>query len=326
MNSSKKRAQSVLSLGRNFGYSFMLQCLVRRLISFKCYDAYMYRYLTKYFQPVIKQFANNSLPRRFDENVIHIWTLWWQGEEQAPEIVRKCLESQKLLFGGRQFRYHVLSQENWKEYVDLPEYIITKVGNEITLTHFSDIIRAELIRKYGGLWIDATVYCCRGQLTDDIERFFTVKVKPQSEFYTRGRWSGFLIGDVPGSVLFNFMAECFRYYWKNEKTLIAYLLIDYVIAIAYDQFPEVKKEIDNIVPSNRHMWSLLYRMNHAFENNLWQQIVCDNTFLKLSYKAEQNGGVLKEYTDTGKLTFWGHIKENTTIDTKLKIDSNKKDV
>jgi hypothetical protein len=84
----------------------------------------------------------------------------------------------------------------------------------ITLTHFSDIIRAELIRKYGGIWIDATVYCAKPvNLFQRHSSFFTIKMYERSDCYTMRRWTGFLIGDEKNSLLFDFMAEAFRFYW-----------------------------------------------------------------------------------------------------------------
>jgi hypothetical protein len=285
------------------------------MISFKLYEAYIYKYLTRYFETTIRQFKKNSQTRKFTDDgsgIFHIWTLWWQGEECAPDIVKKCIDSQKknLLFPGIQ--YHVLTSDNWKEFIELPEYILDKVKDgRISLTHFSDIIRAELIRKYGGIWIDATVLCTKAvDLREYSNPFFTVKSHDQSEFYTMRRWTGFFIGDEKNSILFDFMSESFRYYWKKEENLIVYLLIDYLIAIAYEQFGIVKESIDKVPTTNRAMWELLRKMNSIFDIDEWKRITESTCFFKLSYKDEFNGGTLIEKNDGGKLTYWGFIKKS----------------
>ncbi len=43
--------------------------------------------------------------------------------------------------------------------MNIPNSIVSKwKSNVISDTHFSDIIRTELLIKYGGTWIDSTVY------------------------------------------------------------------------------------------------------------------------------------------------------------------------
>jgi hypothetical protein len=276
----------------------------------------MYNYLTKYFSEVIDEFKKVEYQesRNNDENCIfHIWSLWWQGEEQAPNIVKKCLESQKkmLVFPG--IEYHILTQDNWKDYIELPDYILQKVlDGRITLTHFSDLIRAELLRKYGGVWIDATVLCTEPvDLRMKSNPFFTVRVDEESDFYTLGRWTGFFIGDEKNSLLFDFMAEAFRYYWKKEDDLIVYLLIDYLIAIAYDQFESVRKNVSSVPVTNIELWSMLRKMNSTYDEKEWNRITTSTTFFKLSYKDEFNGGKLQRKNEAGEQTYWGAIEANT---------------
>ena len=60
---------------------------------------------------------------------------------------------------GEKFQYTIITKDNWQQYMELPNHIIEKVENgKITLTHFSDIIRAELIKNYGGVWEHAKDY------------------------------------------------------------------------------------------------------------------------------------------------------------------------
>jgi hypothetical protein len=139
---------------------------------------------------------------------------------------------------------------------------------------------------------------------------YTVKTSAASNYLTLQRWTGFLFGDEPNSKLFHFMADAFEYYWAKKNSLVAYLLIDYVIAIAYEHFSTVKEGIDRIPVSNTKIWDMLTRLNERYDAAAWQQIVQNTTFLKLSYKEEFNGGKLVQVDKEGELTYWGNILQN----------------
>lgn len=53
----------------------------------------------------------------------------------------------------------VIDQNNYRDYVDIPDYIIKKLDKkQMSLTHFSDILRMALLYEYGGVWMDATLF------------------------------------------------------------------------------------------------------------------------------------------------------------------------
>ena len=104
-----------------------------------------------------------------------IWQLWWQGEEQMPDIVRFCTDSVRKCNPDR--RVILLTQANLSDYIDLPEHILKKHSEgTISTTLLSDIIRLYLLAEYGGTWIDATVYMS-GPMPHEIEQapFFLFK-------------------------------------------------------------------------------------------------------------------------------------------------------
>ena len=159
------------------------------------------------------------------------------------------------------FQYTIITKDNWKQYMKLPKHITEKVENgKITLTHFSDIIRAELLKQYGGVWIDATVFCNKRIELEPVSKIYTAKCSPTPKSLTLGRWSGFLIGDKKGSKLFSFMSEAFDQYWKKYDSLVAYLLIDYIIAIAHKHFPDIRAEYDQIPVNQTGLRFMLRKM------------------------------------------------------------------
>lgn len=321
MGKFSKRIQEVRQLAGNFGKGFAIQCLVRRALSFSIYERYIYRYLDAFFTPIVEKFAAEYDPNAVIENSYpnKIWTSWWQGEDCAPELVKVCIESQRKAFASLGTEVIVLTKDNWNQYIDLPQHIMDKLeSGRITITHFSDILRAELLKRYGGLWIDATVFCTKPIDTSVLnEGLFTVKCHDSSEFLTLQRWSGFLFGDRENSKLFTFMAEAFSYYWQRKDALVAYLLIDYIIAIAYAHFSDVREQIDDIPTSNKNLWCMLRRLNQPYEKAEWDKMIFETTFLKLSYKAEFNGGELYKTTGDGQLTNWGYIAREMNFEIEV---------
>ena len=86
-----------------------------------------------------------------------IWICWWQGIENAPEIVKACVESIKRNAG--EYEVIVITDDNCKDYVQFPDWLEGKMENEIfSRTHYSDLLRMSILAKYGGIWIDSTFF------------------------------------------------------------------------------------------------------------------------------------------------------------------------
>jgi len=87
-----------------------------------------------------------------------IWILWLQGFAAAPPLVQKCLESWK--------RHHPAWNVVELDYASLGTSLnlpaIIDVGRpDLTPQALSDIVRINLLAKHGGVWVDATCFCCR---------------------------------------------------------------------------------------------------------------------------------------------------------------------
>ena len=100
------------------------------------------------------------------EGIDNIWICWFQGEKNSPPIVKKCIESIKKY--NKDKKIHIITEDNISEYVEFPNYIYDKWKKGIiTNTHLSDLLRLELLIKYGGLWLDATTLLT-GEIPDVI--------------------------------------------------------------------------------------------------------------------------------------------------------------
>lgn len=87
-----------------------------------------------------------------------IWTCWFQGREAAPPLVRMCLDSWERNNPGWEFR--CLDSTCVERYVPLRQYV-DLMTQSVTAASLSDIVRILLLREFGGVWVDATLFCNR---------------------------------------------------------------------------------------------------------------------------------------------------------------------
>ena len=187
-----------------------------------------------------------------------IWQLWFQGEEQMPPIVKSCTNSVK--------HYHnddviFLTYDNLKDYTDFPDYIIEKHKKGIIpYANLSDMVRLTLLAKYGGCWVDSTVYLT-GRIPDDILNadFFTFRsfhsdayrcidsydeFKMYSNFFKEPMSieSPFFLKSNAGGDIVNCILALFFEYWKHENNLTDYLMIDKFFNLVLINKKELRKQ------------------------------------------------------------------------------------
>ncbi len=84
-----------------------------------------------------------------------IWIFWYQGWENAPELVKRCLRSWQYHNPGWTIR--ALDRESLSAYVDLGELSLPM--DNCNLAWLSDLVRINLLRTHGSVWGDATTFC-----------------------------------------------------------------------------------------------------------------------------------------------------------------------
>jgi hypothetical protein len=85
-----------------------------------------------------------------------IWTCWFQGWENAPELVCACITSWRDRNPGWDVR--CLDASTIGRYINLAEHV-DLARQQITAASLSDILRVLLLHEYGGVWVDATTFC-----------------------------------------------------------------------------------------------------------------------------------------------------------------------
>ena len=221
------------------------------------------------------------------------FVFWWHGlDEKTPFVVRTCISS------IRKYSKEVIliTKDNYFKYVDIPNYIIDKVNKGIiSLTHFSDILRVSLLYKYGGLWLDATVYL--NKPFDDISNysFYSPRLKLsilQKYFPSRGKWAIFALASSKGSVIMKNAQNVLFEYHKYSDGLIDYFFIDYTLEIQY-RFLHYPKEIINKCPFNNANINMLNLFLptlvflHRFNKRHFDNLSKNTCVFKMTYKYKR---------------------------------------
>jgi len=269
----------------------------------KAKDEWILSYLKKTLSPVLDEYRNDTDVGTYNEKA-PIWVCWWTGEESAPPLVKRCIKSIHENANGHPV--HFIDQNNYSDFIDFPSYIIDKVNSgDMCLANFSDIIRVSLIKKHGGLWLDSTVYCSKPlpELYFELPFFSCKSEEKECGYISRMRWTAFIMGGYKGNIFARYMRSSFELYWQNHESAIDYLLVDYLIELAYREIPKIKELIDGIPLNNVHRDDLQDAMYQCVPASKFDDVLSDDTTLyKLSWRENFN----TERTD-GNKTVYAHF-------------------
>jgi hypothetical protein len=83
--------------------------------------------------------------------------MWQQGVDEMPPLLRRCLDSWREQNPSREVV--LLSKDSLADWVD-PE-LLTERFQRIPLAAFSELLRLDVLNRFGGVWADVTCYCVR---------------------------------------------------------------------------------------------------------------------------------------------------------------------
>lgn len=202
----------------------------------------MFSYL--YIQDRYKNFIENyksklSVERcpkfqRVAKKQMPIWICWLQGLENAPEIVKCCINSIVTNVVGE---IHIITYNNYADYVELSEHIIEKHKlGIIDKTHFSDILRLALLYKYGGIWMDATILMMDKGLPNYIYEcpIFMYRIRENLDrgYPNPKLFTSWFLKCNKGNVIFDMAYKMHEEWWKVENE-IPYCFFHYVMRLAW---------------------------------------------------------------------------------------------
>lgn len=235
------------------------------------HDLIIYEEIYKDIKPLVENYSEmiSGLNQPVQLDSVVAWSMWWQGEEDAPDIIKACWESKRRNL-PQNVKQIIITKENYKKYIEIPDYIMEKVcTGEIRLTHLSDIIRATLLYKYGGIWMDAAILMTAPmpETCLEYELYTRQSYDGQHPFYARFcsdlSWSISFFYAKSGNILFQFWMEAFFYYFKKNSKLKYYMTSDYFISIATHIFPQIREQILKIPFNNVREQNI---RQHCYDN------------------------------------------------------------
>ncbi|WP_288162059.1 capsular polysaccharide synthesis protein [Dubosiella newyorkensis] len=242
--------------------------------------------LRKKYKSFIREFVeSNNFEGSLYQSSKKVWVCWLQGFNNAPLMVKKCILSQQKYLPNRE--YIIINEENYSKYVTFPDYIVDKIDRGlISKTHFSDLLRLELLNKYGGTWIDATVFITREvpSYMLNSELFVFQDLKPGADGHSTVISSWFMTAQAGNRIISLTLALLYEYWRKNNKLKDYFLLHDF-FQLAIEAYPD---EWSKVIPfSNSTPHILLLRLFDPFDEKTWNAIKEQTPIHKLSYKFEE---------------------------------------
>lgn len=214
-----------------------------------------------------------------------VWICWLQGIENAPDLVKACYES--VCKNLKNWNIVVITSKNMYEYIDVPSYIIEKWNKGIiSNTHFSDVLRVELLARHGGLWVDSTVLCT-GSIPNYIEEselFIYQCLKPGLDGHCIVG-SNWLIYSESNNVVMCAIRLLLFEYWKSNNRLLDYFVFHHFMSITLEYFKKEWNEIPKVPNDLSHI--LLLQLFDLYNEKTYKHIKQFVTFHKLSYKCDE---------------------------------------
>ena len=214
-----------------------------------------------------------------------IFSIWLQGEQSAPDIVKACWRSVRA---NSSRELVVLDSGSLGDWIELPPHVTDKWRRGlIKPAHFTDICRVALLYRYGGYWMDATDFL-PAELPEWIDdRDFFVYMSGER---LRG-WYAYIqncfIRARRGNYLLALWLNAMLVYWSHEDSAIDYFVHQLLFRKAVGSDPraaELFAAMPKIVQDPTHeLW--FGNASKPFDPELFRSLTAAAAFQKTEYRS-----------------------------------------
>lgn len=278
----RKSIKSHTLLGDAFSYSLIKMGFSDKYLAGLISMYKSYHWLQKKFAREVKQLSESHI--KIDQEPAqndYVWICWLQGMENAPQVVKECYQSVQYWMHDK--KIIVITTNNFNKYVDFPDYIIEKWKKGIiSNTHFSDLLRLELLIRYGGLWLDATT-----MMTGPLPEYIT-----ENDFFVyRNGWMDMDMINMGSWLIYSRYSNNFLLietrrllyiYWNRFSYIKNYFLLHMFFRMVCDRNPELWNKVPYFNQVDNHL--LMRELNRSYSPNRIQRIKSLTTVHKLTYK------------------------------------------
>ena len=250
----------------------------------------VYQYLDKNYSRKIGEFLYKKAEECDASGDEYIWICWFQGMENAPELVKRCYASVKRNMPDKEII--VITKENMDQYVDFPEHILKKWKRElITDTKMSDFLRMELLIRYGGLWMDSTIFLS-GPIPDWVyEKDIFMYAIDDSEDITRV-YNNYFIYSKRDYPILKTLRDINYYYWEKENKVRDYFQWHLFTTLVIPYYKDLFEDIVFMPDAISHMLGKVFFKK--YEKGYWETLKKITPIHKLSNKYL----IPKDYSQT----------------------------
>ena len=247
------------------------------------------RIIPKYFKRYLPAAA--AIPERKvikDDKGEKIWTIWLQGEANAPKLVKACFRSirknckQELV---------VLDYDSIFDYITLPDEIVKKYRDgKIANAHFADICRVELLYEHGGIWLDATAFATAPIPDWIIKEDFFVYLAGKNVGSPYSFMQNCFIRSRKGAYLLDAWRAMILDYWMHENHNFDYFMHQLLFKTLVQNDPRAKKYFAKMPhvdqdPTHALWWDY---QNKPFNQKTFDNVTSGAFFQKVTYRGTEN--------------------------------------
>jgi hypothetical protein len=273
-----------------FGYGLVVTNFADKYLAGQLTMYKEYNWLKRKFGREVRDYSKIKVESERGKD--YVWLCWLQGIDNAPQLVKDCYSSVRYWLKDKEII--VITKDNYKDYVQFPEYVIEKWNKGIiSNTHFSDLLRLELLIKYGGFWLDATTYLT-GKVPSYVEKndFFVYRNGwMDMEMINMGSW--FIYSKRTNNLLLVETRRLLYKYWRKYNYIKNYFLMHMFFRMVTDKNQGEWEKVPVINQIDSHL--LMQELNNEYDFERYREITKLTSIHKLTYKGilDEENTVLK---------------------------------
>lgn len=241
------------------------------------------RFVSTHFDEIAQRVAAAKRDR-VEDATPRVFVYWAQGFAEAPPVVRLCHE--QLLEHHSPERVVVLDDTNLHRFVAVPDWARAKIGAD--RPELSNIIRAELLSRYGGVWLDATCFVRTNvlEVVPDLlpSGFFAFKRddRPLANWFLACR---------PGDYVMLMWREAQYMYWRHFDRKLDYFIAHLIFQALCEVDDEVAARWDATPTLSADPPHAFQRAMHEPYDEARFRNLLDGCFIhKLTHKVDPRPG------------------------------------
>ncbi len=235
-----------------------------------------------------------------------IWVCWLQGLENAPDLVKMCVQSLRKNLCGGEYNLVLLTEDNYAQYASFSDHIMIRYKQGIiSKALFSDLLRLHLLTTYGGTWIDATVFCTNSEIPKYMleSDLFVFTMTELEKCVWASPFESYYLSASQNNKILLLTYSLLKHYCKSCNSIIDYFILYDFFAIAIEEYPEIWSNVVSYPRADTMV--LAGGMFKKYDKEMYCELISHSPFHKLSYKAKYTEGsvldhLIKHYGDIAK--------------------------